>query len=66
MMKDMRAMNLRVWADKKYKGNGKDVPGYPFDKDAHAALEVIRLVEKQVREKKAICSCCPGMNMCNT
>ena len=60
MMKDMRAMNLRVWADKKYKGNGKDVPGYPFDKDAHAALEVIRLVEKQVREKKGDMLLLPG------
>ena len=60
MMKDMRAMNLRVWADKKFKCSGKDVPEYAFDKDAHAALDAIRAVEKQVSDKKGDMLLLPG------
>lgn len=60
MMKDMRAMNLRVWADKKFKSGGKDVPEYAFDKDAHAALDAIRAVEKQVRDKQGDMLLLPG------
>lgn len=60
MMKDMRAMNLRVWADKKFKSGGKDVPEYAFDKDARAVLDAIRVVEKQVRDRKGEMLLLPG------
>ncbi len=43
----MGAMGLRVWADKKFKGEEKDLKGNAFVNNPQLALKTIREIEKQ-------------------
>lgn len=58
--KNMEAVSLRVWADKKYKNGGKAVPGYRFDTDVQFTLGIIRAVEKQVTGSDGVFLLMPG------
>ena len=60
MANDMGAMSLRVWADKKYKNEGKPIPEYQFDKDVQYTLRVIRAVEEEVKNRKGAIILLPG------
>ncbi len=60
MMKDMNAMSLRVWAVKKYKSNGKEMPEYKFDTDVRLVIETIRAIDKQLRERNGDLLLLPG------
>ena len=58
--KNMEAVSLRVWADKKYKNGGGEVPEYRYDKDTRYTLEIVRAVEKQVTERDGDFLLMPG------
>ena len=58
--KNMEAVSLRVWADKKYKNGGKEVPEYRFDTDIQYTLGIIRAIEKQVTERDGDFLLMPG------
>lgn len=54
----MITISLRLWADKIYKG--ESVKGYPFEGKPHYAIEVIRLIEKQVETREGNLLLMPG------
>lgn len=58
--KNMEAVSLRVWAVKKYKNGGGEVPEYRYDKDIQYVLEIVRAVEKQVTERDGDFLLMPG------
>ncbi len=58
--KNMEAVSLRVWAHKKYKNGGKEVPEYCYDKCTQYVLEIVRAVEKKVKEREGDFLLMPG------
>lgn len=45
------AVSLRVWADKRYKGEEQELKGNPYVNNPQGVVEAIRAIEKQVAEK---------------
>lgn len=55
----LNAMNLRVWVDKKFKGDEKALANSPYN-DPNQVLKIIREIEKQFEERKDDFFAMPG------
>ena len=56
---DLSAMNLRVWVDKKFKGDDKSLIGSPYN-DPQLVMKAIREIEKRFEERKDDIFSMPG------
>ncbi len=54
------AVSLRVWADKRFRGEEQELKGNPYVGNPKAALEATRAIEKQVTEQKGDQLLLPG------
>lgn len=58
--KNMEAALIRVWADKKYKNDGKAVSEYRFDTDVQYTLKIVRAVKKEITDQDGNFLLMPG------
>lgn len=54
------AISLRVWADKRFKGEEKELKGNPYVDNPRGALDAIRSIEKQINAQEGDQLLLPG------